>query len=330
MDELDAIGKIPGVKKLAELAASGIGSVAGAWVAPWVAARQAKVKLIEARAAADSMRIIAQAKAEAMQVISRADATTGLDPATDQTSQRLDYQERKRQSNLVSLVSQAAEDLGHEEVPDQEPDHDWIARYFEYAKDVSDKDVQKLWAKVLSGTIRAPGSISLRALSMLRNMTRSEAELFKEAMRYRIVDREFVYWKLCIESSDVLTRDDFFFRLVDMGLFYSTISERPHRQLNLDQRGEGACVIADRAILLQGQPNRTMDTDDNKAVLKPLALELAPLCEVEVDWRYLRRIAKLLHESPAKCTMRAAKLTHANSDSFSYDSRTLVSVDPIE
>ena len=53
MDELEAIGKIPGVEKLAEITASGIGSVAGAWVAPWVAGRQAKARLIEARAAAD-------------------------------------------------------------------------------------------------------------------------------------------------------------------------------------------------------------------------------------------------------------------------------------
>lgn len=330
MDELDAVGKIPGVKKLAELAASGIGSVAGAWVAPWVAARQAKVKLIEASAEADSMRIIAQAQADAMQVISRAEALAGLDPATDQTSQRLEYQERKRQSNLVSVVSQAAEDLGEEEVPDQEPDHDWIARYFEYAKDVSDKDVQKLWARVLAGTIRAPGSISLRALSMLRDMTRSEAELFKEAMRYRIVDRDFVYWKLCIESSDVLTHDDYYFRFVDMGLLYSTIAERPHRQLNLDQDGEGIYSIADRAILLRGLPNRAIDEDDNKAILKPLALELAPLCDGEVDWGYLRRIAKLLHDSPASCTMHAARLIEANSEGFMYDARTLVPVDPIE
>ena len=330
MDELEAIGKIPGVKKLAEITASGIGSVAGAWVAPWVAGRQAKVRLIEARAAADSMRIIAEAQADAMQVISQGEPTSGLDRASEQTTQRLEYQERKRQSNLVSIVSQAAEDLGEGEVPDQKPDHDWIARYFEYAKDVSDKDVQKLWAKVLAGTIRAPESISLRALSTLRDMTRREAELFKEAMRYRVVGRDFVYWKFCVESSDVLTHDDFYFRLVDMGLFYSTIAERPHRQLSLDQDGKGAYVVADRAIFLQGQPNRVMDTDDNKAVLKPLALELASLCDGEVDWGYLRRIAKLLHDSPANCSMQAARLIEAGSQGFSYDSGTLVRVDPMD
>ena len=199
LNDLAAIAKIPGIKKLAAITASGIGSVAGAWVAPWVAGQQAKAKLIEARAEADSMRMIAQAQDDAMQILSRGSETVPLEATTDQTAQRLEFQERKRQSNLVSVVSQAAEDLGEEEVPDQEPDHDWIARYFEYVKDVSEKDVQKLWAKVLAGSVRSPGSASLRTLSVLRDMTSLEAKTFKEAMRYRIED--FIFWRFCVESS---------------------------------------------------------------------------------------------------------------------------------
>ena len=279
MNELEAIAKIPGIKKLAEITASGIGSVAGALVAPWLAGRQAKAKLIQARAEADSMRIIAQAQDDAMQILSGGDESVPVVAIVDQTAQRLEFQERKRQSNLVSVVSHAAEDLGEEEVADQEPDHDWIARYFEYVKDVSEKDVQELWAKVLAGTVRSPGSISLRTLSMLRDMTSLEAKTFKEAMRYRIDD--FIFWRFCVESSDVLTNDDFRFRFVDMGLFYSTINERPSRELRLDQEGKGAYVIADRAIFLNGRPNTKMDDNGNKAVLKPPALELARLCDGE-------------------------------------------------
>ena len=325
-NELETIAKIPGIKKLAEITASGIGSVAGVLVVPWVAGRQAKAKLIEARAEADSMRIIAQAQADAMQILSRGNESVSLEATADQTAQRLEFQERKRQSNLVSVVSQAAEDLGEEEVPDQEPDHDWIARYFEYVKDVSEKDVQELWAKILAGSVRSPGSVSLRTLSMLRDMTSLEANTFKEAMRYRIED--FIFWKFCVESSDVLTNDDFYYRFVDMGLFYSTISERPPRTLRLDQDGKGAYVIADRAIFLHGRPNTKMDDSGDKAVLKPPALELARLCDSKVDWGYLRRIAKLLHDSPAKCTMQAAQLIEVSSESFTYDSRTLETVDP--
>ena len=272
------------------------------------------------------MRIIAQAQDDAMRILSRGNESVPLEATTDQTAQRLEFQERKRQSNLVSVVSQAAEDLGEEEVPDQEPDHDWIARYFEYVKDVSEKDVQELWAKVLAGSVRSPGSVSLRTLSMLRDMTSLEARTLKEAMRYRIED--FIYWKLCVKSSDVLKYDDFHYRFVDMGLFYSPIGERPPRTLRLDQDGKGAYVIADRAVFLHGRPNTKMDDDGNKAVLKPPALELARLCDGRVDWGYLRRIAKLLHDSPAKCTMQAARLVEVFSESFTYDGRTLEPVDP--
>lgn len=327
MSELNNIAKIPGINKLAEITASGIGSVAGALVAPWVAGRHAKAKLIEARGEANSMRIIAQAKGDAMQILRGGDVTEPAVATTEQAAQRLEYQDRKRQNNLVSVVSQAAEELGEEEVPDQEPDHDWIARYFEYVKDVTEEDVQQLWARILAGTVRSSGSVSLRTLSMLRDMSSVEARTFKEAMRYRIGD--FIYWKFCVESSDILTNDDFYYRFVDMGLLYSAIDTRPPRSLRLDENGEGAYVIADRAIFLRGQPNRKMDDTHDKAVLKPPARELARFCDGKVDWGYLRRIAKLLHDSPANCTMQAARLVEARSESFTYDSGTLKAVDPI-
>ena len=126
----------------------------------------------------------------------------------------------------------------------------------------------------------------------------------------------------------MLTYDDFNYRFVDMGLFYSITNTRPSRSLRLDQDGKGAYVIADRAIFLHGRPNTKMDDGGNKSVLKPPALELARLCDGKVDWGYLRRIAKLLHDSPAKCTMQAALLVEASSESFTYDSRTLEPVDP--
>ena len=295
-------------------------------MARWLAGQNAKAKLIEANAEADSLRIIAQAQDDAKRILNRREASMPSESVREQTAQRLDYQERKRQSNLVSVVGQAAEELGEEEVPDQEPDHDWIARYFEYVKDVSEKDVQQLWAKVLAGSVRSPASVSLRTLTMLRDMSSVEAKTFKEAMRYRIQD--FIFWKYCVESSSVLKSDDFQFRFVDLGWSYSTISERPPRTLRLNRDGNGAYLIADHVILLSGRPNTRMDGSGDKAVLKPAAMELADLCDGEVDWGYLKRIARVLHDSPAKCTMQAARLVGASSEPFTYDQRTLALVDP--
>ena len=47
----------------------------------------------------------------------------------DAIRQRMEFQERKRQVNIVTVVDQAALELGDSGVPAVEPDHDWTARF---------------------------------------------------------------------------------------------------------------------------------------------------------------------------------------------------------
>ena len=197
--------KAPGLEKLLDFTVSGIGAVAGSMLAPWMAKQQARAKAIEEKSQADSLRLIAQAQADARQaLLAPNSATTGtLKITREQITQRLEFQEHKRQQNITSAVRQAARELGNEEVPNHEPDHDWTARFFEYVQDVSEDDVRKIWARILAGQVRSPGSVSLRTLSILRNMSRREAELFREAMRYRIDD--YILQRFCLQSSSKLT-----------------------------------------------------------------------------------------------------------------------------
>ena len=93
--------------------------------------------------------------------------------------QRIQFQEEKRHRNIGSVVGQTAELLGDKDVPDQEPDHDWTARFFNYIQDVSSEELQPLWTKVLAGEIERPGSVSIRSLSILRNLDQTSAKLFQ-------------------------------------------------------------------------------------------------------------------------------------------------------
>ena len=95
-------------------------------------------------------------------------------------NQRIQFQEEKRQRNIGSVVGLTAELLGATEVADQDPDHDWTARFFNYMQDVSSEEMQSLWAKVLAGEIERPGSISIRSLSILRNLDQATAKLFQK------------------------------------------------------------------------------------------------------------------------------------------------------
>ena len=174
--------RVLGLEKLVDYAASGIGAVAGSMLAPWMAKQQAKAKSIKAKAQADNLQIIAQAQADARQALTVLTTTTTgtLEITREQITQRLKFQEHKRQQNIVSVVGQAAEDLGDEEVPDKEPDHDWTARFFNDIQDVSSEEMQSLWAKVLAGEVQRPGSTSIQTLSILRNLDQATAKLFEK------------------------------------------------------------------------------------------------------------------------------------------------------
>ena len=159
-------------------------------LAPWRAGREAKARIIAARATAEEMEVLASAQAEALDIITEARKqanlslgdvdliTVGESTMEGMVAQRIEYQEAKRQDNIKKVVNIAAEGLGDKTVNNHEPDHDWTARFFNEAQDVTNKDMQHLWGKILAGEVEHPRSTSLRALSVLRNLDRRTAKLF--------------------------------------------------------------------------------------------------------------------------------------------------------
>ena len=185
--------KVPALEKLMDYTASGIGAVAGPMLAPWKAGREAKAKLIEAKGQADRLTLIADAQAEARQYLIEPDGAVRetLEINASGITQRIEFQERKRQANISAVVLEAAAGLEDAEVLEHEPDPDWTARFFDCVQDVSSEDMQKLWAKVLSGEVRRPRATSLRTLDVLKNMSAQEAAMFQEVCSYVIEDFVF-------------------------------------------------------------------------------------------------------------------------------------------
>lgn len=91
----------------------------------------------------------------------------------------------KRRGNLLTIVGEAADSLP-DEVSDDPVHPDWTARFFTAAQDVSDQDLQKLWGRLLAGEVTKPGSVPLRTIELLRNLTKREALLFIRLLSYAI------------------------------------------------------------------------------------------------------------------------------------------------
>lgn len=87
------------------------------------------------------------------------------------------------QHNLISAVHIADRILSETHESDANGisiDHDWVYRWQKYASDVSDKDMQFLWANILATEVVQPGRNSLRTIEFLRTLSKDEAGLISK------------------------------------------------------------------------------------------------------------------------------------------------------
>ena len=299
---VDVNVNVPALEKLVDYTASGIGAVAGSMLAPWQARQSAKAKLIGAQVEVDSLRLIAEAQADARRALIAPDETGGgvLEIGTDGITQRIEFQEKKRQANIVSVVHEAAAELGDKEVPDHEPDPDWTARFFDCVKDVSSEGIRKIWARILAGEVEVPGRTALRTLDVLRNMTREEAEFFKSVCEFAIDD--FIFYPKRNRTSHPELQPAIVMRLQDAGLLHASTSLV--RSLNFEDYN---CHIVHRDVCL-----RITSSDSKKSISIPAipltcsGRELFQVSESEICMDRLRLISRFLRDN--SCELFCARI----------------------
>ena len=115
-------------------------------------------------------------------------ATTDDGGLINRTILRISHQEIENQKNFESIINMTDEDLAgrHEEANNdgKEMDEDWFNQFSRYAMGVSNEDMKKRWAKVLSSEIRKPGSFSIRTLNLMSTLSRNEAEVIRKIAQY--------------------------------------------------------------------------------------------------------------------------------------------------
>jgi uncharacterized repeat protein (TIGR03899 family) len=94
---------------------------------------------------------------------------------------RLLQKEIRIQQNFDNIIYHAATQLKNKTTVSNEPiDEDWINNFFSFAENISNKEMQVLWGRILAGEIEEPGSFSLRALDILRKMKKEDASCFNK------------------------------------------------------------------------------------------------------------------------------------------------------
>ena len=316
---------VPALDKLLDYLASGVGAIAGPLLAPWRASQEGKARIITARDEAEVRRIQAETEGSTSQLIAKARAEAREYVASDQLEsdggvvesnivrKAVRFQAEKRVRNIQAIAGHAAEELKDKEVPDHDPDPDWIARFFDGAQDVSSEELQRLWGKILAGEVKSPGETSLRTLSILRNMTQQEARDFSNLMRLRIDG--FIFneglQRVLGERLGLIVH---FSHIGLLGGFGES------QNITLGDDGTWTVEHYGHALRVEGPPSLELGPlmGYKTSVITIAGLELAKLCQHEPDLLYLSYFAKFLAKQ--NCKLRIGMIVDQDAKGFRYSS----------
>jgi len=162
------------------------------------------------------------------------DALAGL-------AERRQLQESIRQEgNIEKIFEIAAGDTSDKDhIIEDDVDEDWIIRFFDYAKNINDENMQLLWGKILSEEIKQPNSFSLRTIDVVRNISKEEAQRFQKILPLILCNgtdefvilNELLLKKYGVSYGDILS-------LEDCGLMNSSVA-----QITLDVFGSARWVF---------------------------------------------------------------------------------------
>lgn len=233
-----------------------VGVATGVWFEPHRIKRKAKAE-------ADAKIIAVQAKIEADELQRRA-------------LYRLASEEAKKQENIERVMEGAFDQVTDNAKPES-VDEDWISNFIDKVKTISSEDAQQIWSKILAGETNNPGSFSKRAINVLHELDRKDANLFNEFCRYVWLIGAF-FPLIYDEKNDIYTKNGINFdtlnHLEALGLIKFGGITGFSRE-NLPQKI--ATMYCRKPLLLDLGDNKPRVIDIGKAILTQVGQELFTL-----------------------------------------------------
>jgi Protein of unknown function (DUF2806) len=120
-------------------------------------------------------------------------------PLPSETARLLEYvsamrarREMDRAVNTAMIIAKAeeeAESMGDTSVSEEPVDPDWFARWRMNAEDIHDEEMQRLWARILAGETKEPGSFSLHTIDFIRRLSKFAASQIEKLAPF-VCERE--------------------------------------------------------------------------------------------------------------------------------------------
>jgi hypothetical protein len=118
------------------------------------------------------------AKADAEVTLIKAEKQFKLTEVQQRGMERLVFDAATQQQNIEAIAYKAIELLSDTAKPEQ-LEQDWLRAFFDKSKNVSDTEMQDLWAKLLAQETNANKSVSKRTINLVEDFDKSDAFLFE-------------------------------------------------------------------------------------------------------------------------------------------------------
>lgn len=177
MDVKDIVGVSKPATKLLEVISAGMGKL----YEPIATRKKADAEAyaVKALSFAEGEAAVTKAEAQALAQVRQLEILANGDVELLQRARlRVLTREVEGQHNVEAIAEQAIKHLPAS-VSETPVSDDWRRKFFLEAENICDADLQLLWGKVLAGETASPGSYSVRTLGILKNVSKSEAEIFR-------------------------------------------------------------------------------------------------------------------------------------------------------
>lgn len=97
----------------------------------------------------------------------------------------VDYYKAKNFLKIAEIADQNYKEMAEESTEQEfKFDFEWFIRFYEAVGDICNEDLQKIWAKIMTGEVLHPGKHSLRLIKVFREVSYDELVLFDGICKY--------------------------------------------------------------------------------------------------------------------------------------------------
>lgn len=238
---------------------------------------------------------------------------------------RAEYRKRiteiKEQQNIENVLDETAQLLeGTATVTSEPVDEDWLNRFFNSVKEISNEDMQIIWARILAEEIKSPNTCSFRTLETLRNMTRVEAELFQKISRCTIQSGRFRFlpqYKSYLEKEKINYEE--IIKLSEHGL----ISTNGMESINTTFEEESIIYTfnAQVVMLVKKRPGQVNKLTVPSYTLTTVGKEISNLFENEISTDSLLEFAQCVKRENMPFVISVFPILKRDENAFTYDDR---------